>query len=152
MKRKTTFAQRYMLCIHESWMDTVYVKTVDAISYLKMKVGVPVYWLMYRFHPKHRYHTINCLPAPGYADIDTRMLNAVMNLLIEFNKERLEYMKALDLTVEEYYSENPSQSELDEILAWWNVHPHYGVNSPEVYEQENEMLIRAIRLRKTLWT
>jgi len=67
------------------------------------------YWFRVRFFD--RYHIINTGLPPGYADMDTRLLHGMFNMLVDF----VEIEKAHMNTV--FNSENTAK------LSWWSRYP-----------------------------
>lgn len=51
---------------------------------MKMRWLDNIWKLVYRYHPKHKYHLIDTGLKPDYYEIDERMLHGMFNLLVEY--------------------------------------------------------------------
>ena len=117
------------------------------------------YWLMHRFHPKHQYNRIRIKSlSPGYYDPDIRMLHACFDLYTEWFRYNVFEEKLMDRsTVDEG---NPGLwDEMMALYLWWTVKkPEFEVDNTTTLadmeameEQEDEMLMRLMKIRRHIW-
>jgi hypothetical protein len=139
-------------------------------------------WLRYRFDPTRRYHMVNTSLEPNYYDVDTRMLHACMSLLVYYIEEECGGTAVLDAwNADNECDPDENQAEALEIYRWWTIertakHKHdevwlmklFGdVHNPDLslgtakeyhdYEDQldkddDDMLIRLMKIRRYLWT
>ncbi len=138
------------------------------------------YWaLQHRFNPKHRYHIVNTKLPPGYHEVETRMFYAMFQLFAEFMEFQLktphvvwEYDKSafedwmieddLEGVEKEIESRNKMWKEMNDLYTWWTVtypklekdfdESSFTIEAEEEFEKEvEEMMIRLVKIRRTLW-
>lgn len=92
-----------------------------------------IWWVRYRFDPRHRYHLIDTRLDPGYYDIDTLMLNGMFSLLRRYVEEEHEGVDELEKWGKELLAEtDPMFKETNErqgskeleavaLYRWWVV-------------------------------
>lgn len=187
---------------HPRWNQwEVYVKEKYPIRYflqetlpdffcnIKNKINNAWWWILYRIHPKHRYHMVNTGLKPGYYDPDILLIYSTFNILHEFVKECIEN------PIVDWEAEEESKRIWEELITidtWWTFdrperenqfeqkHPFPDVdrldifdkekqNDPKVKEyrkaldlyskakeewhkEDEEYLIRLIKVRRYLWT
>lgn len=56
----------------------------DALKNWKRRSSDGIWWLKYRLHPGHRYHTLKIEIEPGYHDTDQLMLHSLFTQVCEF--------------------------------------------------------------------
>ena len=157
--------------------DFTFERRKDFWTYLyrfKSKVSRIYWWFIHRFHPSHRYHVLNLGIEPGWHDIDYKMLHACFKLFCEFveGENGLENLKGQyecmipdqandwGFTVEqakEHYDRSKAiYDEAAYLYNWWKtIYPNikdeiYMDN--KLYEEENNHLIRLIKIRGYCWT
>ena len=132
------------------------------------------YWFLHRFHPKRRYHVHKFRHLkPGWHDVDGRMLHACFDLLCDF-VEREEGLKSLkyqwtyqrdqELAPDMICSDADIAAakhvydEVNYLYNWWNETVEARMNgdrdevdSPDAKE-DDENMIRLIKVRRYLWT
>ena len=64
---------------------------------LARKISKAKWALLYRFHPRYRYHVIDTGLRPGFHDVDELMLHGMMSLLVRYVEEQ----EGGDLALEE---------------------------------------------------
>lgn len=91
------------------------------------------YAILYRVHPKHKYQVLDTGLPPGYYDLDTRILYAVMNNFIDLYKTcpHSYFTRDCDwnthpeiITADEFHKQwfdvnRAAKEELDIIYDWW---------------------------------
>ena len=75
----------------------------------------PIWWVKTRVLPKYRKHVANTTLTPGWHDVDTRLIHAMFNMLVEF----VEYEKA---HMEYTMSNSTREYQKDEMWGthWWH--------------------------------
>lgn len=107
-----------------------------------------IWWLRYRFDPKHRYHLIDTHLSPDYYDIDTLMLNGMFSLLRRYVEEEHEGADELErwgkeLLSDEGFMQDSStrqgNKELEAVALyrWW-------VESRPAMVKRNEELLHIL--------
>jgi hypothetical protein len=124
------------------------------------------WWLLHRFHPKHRYHVLNTGLKPNYYDIDTIMLHGCMKLLdryIEIERNGEDRFAAYVVGLEEDLK-NQELSEYEKPLAeqvenerialdiyrWWHDREAAWNKNDEDYEKNHDIKAHLERERE-LW-
>lgn len=135
------------------------------------------WWVLHRIIPKYRYHVHKYHKlAPGWHDVDYRMLHACFDLFTEFvEKEKgLETLKAqftyaekdgvFDISLAEgsldqegYEFAKHVYSEAKDLYEWWSSKSEAEINDLEFNPSNQtefctEQLIRLIKIRRYLWT
>lgn len=139
-----------------------------------------VYWkLQHRFNPKHRYHIVNTKLPPGFHEVETLMFYAMFQLFAGFMEHQLknphvvwQYDKSVfeDWMIEddpegvekEIESRNKTWKEMNDLYTWWTVtYPKlekdfdenvFTIEKEEEFEKEvEEMMIRLVKIRRSLW-
>lgn len=72
------------------------------------------WWFLHRLHPSYRYHVIRTSLEPGYYDPDTRIINAMFDLLVEFIDET---KNTIDWDADERHK--VAWEEMNELYYWW---------------------------------
>lgn len=158
-------------------MDLQYSK-YRFIARLATRLDDFKWWFLHRLHPNHRYHVHKFHKlAPGWHDVDYKMLHACFDLLVEFvEKEKgLEILKLQYTHIEEngefcpskvpdeFYSiENYNRAkeiynEVKELYDWWKPLTAEQIDDMEFFTSKDvnlctDQLIRLIKVRKYLWT
>lgn len=108
------------------------------------------YWLLWRFHPEHKYNIVKTGLRPGYYDCDTLMLYACFALLCRYvedegGPEELERFTA-KLRDEPCHAEQAGrQSEALALYRWWTV------ERPADNERRDELRHRLYGKRPLVW-
>ena len=107
------------------------------LTYIPGKISsIFISWyfaILYRFHPNHKYHVLNTGRSPGYYDLDTRILYAVMTNFVEFYKhsphsffsrdcewsKHPEILNADEFMINWFNAQRPIKDDLDKIYDWW---------------------------------
>jgi hypothetical protein len=132
------------------------------VSYLLYRVKNAMRWVRYRTFD--RYHIVHTGLKPGYYDVDTRMLHAVMHLVGEFVAE-CEGPEGLARWVAKVEDTEQARvhGEILEIHRWWTeTVPNRDDGCLDIYsillreqtylEEDTKYLRRAIDLRHYMWT
>jgi hypothetical protein len=116
----------------------------------------PIWYIQDRFITKT--HLIDTKLRKGYFHaVDTKMLYGCFELLSDYyetEKDQVDYLASL--TDEKEYHHAVAAKEVMDLYNWWKQRKpspfEYGTKEEEAYyKEENEMLIRLIKIRKTLW-
>ena len=142
---------------------------------IKNRISDGIYWVKYRTMPRHKYHLVKTGLSPGYYDKDALILHACFNLLKDFVEveKPFEHFEIKDdnNSILEHWKE------ISDIYQWWTVirpkreEPNSPISDnwwedPKVMEwalkcgdleaacdkEDEEMLIRLMKVRLHLWT
>jgi hypothetical protein len=132
----------------------------------RRRLRAAIRWVRYR--TTRRYHVIKIRGlSPGYCDADTRMLYGCFSLLMDFVEKEIGGLAKLrewtsELLADEGYNHAAQiafQEECEVLYLWWAVERPRRIdpidlwNEDERQHQEDEdMLIRLIRIRRGMWT
>lgn len=110
-------------------------------------------WILYRFHPKHRYHIINTGLSPGWHDRDYLMQHIMIKLLVDFI-EREKPFEHFDI---ENSHNKDKWYELKELYIFfkdiWNEHDSIDFGYyQDNYAELTKKLCRLVELRGLMWT
>lgn len=83
-------------------------------------------------------------------DKDLVMLHACFQLLKDFMEKEDCGACEIDWSINEH--SRSAKKELDELYEWWLAHSASSLGYEETRDEENDMLIRLIRVRWALWT
>lgn len=86
----------------------------DIYRYWRNEIKYP---LLYRYHPRYKFHIIKTQLSPGYYDPDIRMMESMFALLCEF----VEYMEETNAV--DWDSDEPHQkawNEMKILYNWWH--------------------------------
>lgn len=162
----------------DKFLDNIEIKSHTIKSFfwnLAYKLKELKWWILYRVHPKYRYHVLKYRNIkPGWHDVDYKMLHACFDLFLDFI-EKEDGLKDLKyqytwlendeedwtyMTKEEREEFHKKNKEIYEealyLYNWWT--KVYPANKGEIYtdstayDDETEHLIRLIKLRKCFWT
>ena len=102
----------------------------------------------------YRYHLINLNGVNGHTygwiDKDNAMFMACFKLLEDY-VEQEDPFNVLDW--EWHEDHRKAKKEITDLYDWWKIGRHVEqLKRMEVYEKEQEMLTRLIKVRKYLWT
>jgi hypothetical protein len=143
------------------------------------RFGNGIWAILHRVHPRHRYHVVKTDLKPGYYDIDTLMLHTNMALLVRYVEDEMggiaqieERARWLSIAHDpnappewnDHSDEINSLHDIKAIYIWWK---QYQYRQNEIWElppnaswmaeqqlanEEDEMLIKLIKLRHGMWT
>lgn len=92
-----TLAQVFCIRIYgdhsDAWWHKAFILPIYRVG---RRIRDAIWWLRYRFDPKHRYHLIDTHLSPDYYDIDTLMLNGMFSLLRRYVEEEHEGADGLE--------------------------------------------------------
>lgn len=106
------------------------------ILFPKWRLRDAKWWVLHRFHPKHRYHVHKSRTlSPEYYDTDTRILHHAFDLFAEWVENQshwLHYISDLEndfkeghLSREEFDNYVQFKNEVDYLYNWWTkVYPN----------------------------
>ncbi len=101
--------------------------------------------------------TLNIKTLSGaYCDKDIILLHACFQLLTDFVEGEEAFTNHVDWEFNEAYKK--AKDELEQLYHWWATRKTLddlnGINDFEKsqYEEDNEMLIRLVKVRQFLWT
>lgn len=124
------------------------------------------WWILHRFHPKHRYHVHKFHKLkPGWHDVDHKMLHACFDFLVEFVEEECDGLENLktqcDYAVddEEFYNKvKNNYNIIKELYEWWKSLDEEQLLDLEFNVDKNttdivqEKFHKLIDIRRSLWT
>lgn len=136
-------------------------KLVLASWFVYRKYKEAKYWLLYRYHPRYKFHKVDTGLVPGYYDVDERMLHACMRLLdehVEEAKDREEVDPDALSVYDWWHNERPADLARYEDLVDLLETPHKKETYTEwlalrekITKDEDIYLARLIAVRNTLW-
>jgi len=90
--------------------------------WIKFRIGRAKWWVLHRFHPKHRYHIVKTRLTPGYYDPDILIFESAFALLCEFVEKNTKWNR-IDWEGDDHHS--AAWKEMNELVDWYkNVRPH----------------------------
>lgn len=95
----------------------VYRTGPQTLSRLGHRIVAVRWWFQHRFNPRHRYHMLRVADKPGYADIDTRMMEACFRLLVTF----VERCGPENIDWDENHDRAGAWMEIRSLYQWWTV-------------------------------
>jgi hypothetical protein len=95
------------------------------------------YWLLYRFHPGHRYHVLKLGIKPGYSDVDYRIVHANFALLVQYVEQEAPF-EIIDWDSCDEHKQ--AALEIRYLYNWYkNVRPHRRPPLADVPRPERRM-------------
>lgn len=127
------------------------------------KINNAKWWLLWRFHPRHRYFMVNTGLGPGYHDHDERILHACMAMLCEFVKYDYHVPIPEALAIHQWWTvEKPAdEARHNELLmkcygrekrGTAEDHDELDRIDEKIRADETAMLHRLVDIRPGLWT
>jgi hypothetical protein len=112
------------------------------------------WWVLHRFHPRHRYHILNTGLGYGWRDRDVVLEHVVIQLMIDF-VEKEKPFDHFDTEASHYAADWVKLREVYDRCKAWKARPDVFV-SLEADKADDaattELLIDIIRLRDMMWT
>ena len=162
------------------WLSEVLLKKIQDIVYFPVDLLYTFrIYIRNRFVDKLQYLKTG-LPPGEYYDLDYRILHGLFNELVDFVEKELSHLSKWDQNVKynfhngrcveaayDYFKwannlkhkgrltdQAKSSRKIKELYEWWTIkRPKRKSNFDEKYDQEDtEMLIELIKIRKHLWT
>ena len=143
--------------IREFLEDRIYFPIYRCVSRAK-------WWVLWRFHPRHRYNVVKTGLPPGYYDAPEAMLHACFSLLkdyVEIEHEGAEALaRHIDMLVQECLDDNLMVGSLDRqieierealnLYLWWT---RERPKDEKLYDELLDAVYRQPRLieRSTSW-
>lgn len=109
------------------------------------------WWLLHRFHPRHRYNVVRTGLTPGYYDVDILIQTSIITLLKQhFEGGDLE--GKFDPTVYKNELRQNDYSRLHEIYLQFKDKLPNNYFDDLNYEEITSLLVEIVKLRGFLWS
>lgn len=130
------------------WMENLrcpwYIRLCDTFKNMK-------WWILYRFHPSHRYHVIKTGYPPGYVDPHYVLESVIVQVLFDFMEN--ERKELIDGTMNfEYYHPN----DIARFKRLKEIYEYFKANDvKEFLIDDNDLtklLTEIVELRDLMWS